>query len=102
MLASADLLHPDDPIPEGWGVLAAHGRGLRTVRPAALRTPVAREPRVLAALLQASLRSHGSCRRLVLVGMVPAERLLAVEAENRELRWRLLAKGHPKIAPDVR
>lgn len=103
VLASADLLEPDDAVPEGWGVLVAHGRGLRWVREPEVREGV-RDARMVAALLQASLRSHGSCRRLVQVGLVPVERAVAAENEARDLRWQVRAAraARPRIVPDDR
>jgi hypothetical protein len=34
VLGDAKLLRPEDPVPESWGILAASGRGLRTLRAA--------------------------------------------------------------------
>lgn len=82
VLASGGLLRDDDALPPGWGVLAAHGRGLRVVRAAEVRAGH-RDARVWAALLQASLRSHGSCRRLALVDHYSGTYVRGLEARLR-------------------
>lgn len=55
-LGEATLLREGDPVPDGWGVMAAHGRGLRTIREPARREGV-RDERFVAGLLMAAMRS---------------------------------------------
>jgi hypothetical protein len=62
-LGSPDLLRDSDDVPDGWGILAASGRGLRTIIRADPQ-PGERDNRIWAGIVQASLRSHGACRGL--------------------------------------
>lgn len=55
-LGSASLLRDTDQLPDGWGVLAAAGTGLRTLREPTRRAGV-RDGRFVAGLLQAAMRS---------------------------------------------
>lgn len=61
VLADQKLLG-DDPVPDGWGVLYASGRGLRVLTQAA---PIEsqRDPRFVAALVQSALAGHGTTAR---------------------------------------
>lgn len=84
VLGDAALLREGDPVPQTWGILAAHGRGLTVVRDAYL-SPVDSGKRFVAAMLQASLRSHGACRGLgYLDGIV---RGLKVGEERADRKW---------------
>lgn len=84
VLADADLLRPDDLIPDGWGVLAARGRGLTVLRKPVEREGV-RDGRIIAGLLQAAARTHGACRGLARVGYVALSRYEHEKAENQRL-----------------
>lgn len=62
-LSDPRLLRDGDEVPDGWGVLAARGRGLTVVHDAGPQ-PGVRDGQFLAALLGSSLRYHGICRGL--------------------------------------
>lgn len=62
-LGDRTLLRDNDPLPDGWGVLAASGRGLTVVREPAPQAGE-RSRQFIASMLQASFRSHGACRWL--------------------------------------
>jgi hypothetical protein len=80
LVLAPDLLRDYDLIPQGWGVLVATKAGLRwKTKPSV--TPRPRDPRVVAGLLQASLRSHGVCRGL---GYVEGHQRAAALYEKRE------------------
>lgn len=51
----------DGELPEGWGLLAPHGRGLRIVTEAPLREPIT-DPSFVARLVACALRQHRACR----------------------------------------
>lgn len=55
-LGDPRLLREGDQVPDGWGVMAAHGRGLQTIREPARRQGV-RDERFVAGLLMAAMRS---------------------------------------------
>ena len=65
VLGDRDLLRPEDPVPESWGILAPskNGRGLRIIRQPTAQAGI-RDNRWIAGLLQASFREHGACRGL--------------------------------------
>jgi hypothetical protein len=55
-LSGPALLREDDEVPDGWGVLAAHGNGLRTIQEPTRREGM-RDDRFVAGLLTAAMRS---------------------------------------------
>jgi hypothetical protein len=62
VLGDAKILKDTDPVPEGWGIMAAHGRGLKVLREAA-PTGGSPDPRFVAALLQSAIGGRGSVTR---------------------------------------
>lgn len=62
VLGDAKIMKDTDPIPEGWGIMVATGRGLKVVREAA-PTGGSPDPRFIAALLQSAIGGRGSVTR---------------------------------------
>lgn len=82
-LGSASLLRDTDQLPEGWGVLAAAGTGLRTLREPTRREGV-RDERFVAGLLLAAMRSSTYRRAQgYQAGLADAERKHQAELARR-------------------
>jgi hypothetical protein len=62
VLGDAKIMKDTDNIPEGWGIMVAHGRGLKVLREAA-PTGGSPDPRFVAALLQSAIGGRGSVTR---------------------------------------
>ena len=62
VLGDAKILKDTDPVPEGWGIMVASGRGLKVLRDAA-PTGGSPDPRFVAALLQSAIGGRGSVTR---------------------------------------
>lgn len=62
VLGDAKIMKDTDEIPEGWGIMVAHGRGLKVLRQAA-PTGGSPDPRFVAALLQSAIGGRGSITR---------------------------------------
>lgn len=62
VLGDAKILKDTDEVPSGWGVMVAHGRGLRVLREAQ-PTGGTPDPRFIAALIQSTVSGRGSTAR---------------------------------------
>ncbi|MFL6163583.1 MAG: hypothetical protein ACJ74U_15345 [Jatrophihabitantaceae bacterium] len=88
-LGSASLLRDTDQLPEGWGVLAAAGTGLRTLREPTRRAGV-RDERFVAGLLLAAMRSSTYRRAQgYQAGLADAQRTHQVELARRTRLYEL-------------
>lgn len=68
VLPDTSLLRPHDTLPDGWGVMVAHGRALRVVTQATRRDPQPMDTARLAGLLRATQQTEG---RVALAGVQP-------------------------------
>lgn len=62
VLGDAKIMKDTDVIPEGWGIMVTHGRGLRVIREAQ-PTGGTPDPRFVAALIQSTVGGRGSTAR---------------------------------------
>jgi hypothetical protein len=62
VLGDAKILKDTDEVPSGWGIMVAHGRGLRVLREAQ-PTGGSPDPRFIAALIQSTVGGRGSTAR---------------------------------------